>query len=55
MNSKYVWLTLALVLGSALAEKTSYTGYKLYNLFPKNQEQADFISQLEHSQDVSFF
>lgn len=52
MNFKFVCLTLALVLGCVLAEKTSYKAYKLYNLFPETQEQADLIAELEHNEDV---
>ncbi len=53
MISKLVGLTLVLAFGCALATKTSYKGYKLYNIYSQTQEQADLIAQLEHNPDVS--
>jgi len=55
MNPKYIWLTLTLVLGCALAEKFSYKGYKLYQLFPETQEQADLIADLEHDPEFDLW
>lgn len=53
MNSKLIWFTIAVAFGCGLAEKMSYEGYKLYNIFPETETHIDFLSQLEHSPDVT--
>lgn len=49
---KLVILAIAILCGVVWGEKTRYDGYKLLNVFPESQEQADLIAQFELNEDV---
>jgi len=57
---KLIWLTLVVGLLSVgcLAdedEKTSYEGYKLLDVYPRNKEQVDLIEELQHNEDFDLW
>lgn len=49
---RFILILSTLLITSTFAQKVSYEGYKLYDLFPKTQEQIDLLAQLEHEPDV---